>query len=295
MDKDGSKFYHYRFLIFLEISFGWFLYYFCRKSFVASMPDLIRHGGFDKTDLGTIASSFTIVYGVNKLVSGILSDYLSGKRLLTFGLFLSGICCLLFPLFKSVLVLSILWGCNGFIQGLGWPGCAKLLKCWYGRNEIGTWWSLVSAAGNCGATLTPLAFAYISFHFGWERCYYLTGIAASTTGVLLWLLLKDTPPQHLNVPPFLTGTKTKRTVNTHSWYEILFQIDVWVVSLSYFMFSMIRYCVTDWSQLYYIEAGGLTETRGTFYCCPLFVLSNSFIQLLVVSAPIRWEGLLEVF
>ena len=264
MDRGHSNFYRYRFMIFTGMSFGWFLYYFCRKSFVASMPDLIRHGGLDKTGLGTIASSFTIVYGVSKLVSGIMSDNLSGKLLLTLGLFLSGVSCFIFPHFKSVLILAMLWGFNGFIQGLGWPGCAKLLKCWYDRAEIATWWSLASAAGNLGATLTPLTFAYVSFYYGWESAYHLTGMAACITGASLWLLLSDSPPQHLNVPSFLSGTVTKKSVNTRRWYEVLFQLDVWIVSFSYFVLSMIRYCVTDWSQLYYIEAAGLTEARGIF-------------------------------
>lgn len=262
MDKDRSNFYRYRFIMFLGISFGWFLYYFCRKSFVASMPELIRHGGFNKTDLGTIASSFTIVYGLNKLVSGILSDKLSGKLLLAIGLLLSGICCLVFPHSNSVLIASIVWGCNGFIQGLGWPGCAKLLKCWYDHGEIATWWSIASAAGNVGATLTPLTFAYISLHFGWKSAFHFTGIVACTTGFFLYSFLKDSPPQHLNIPSFLTGTTAKKKVNTHWWYEVLLQLDVWVVCLSYFVFSMIRHCITDWSQLYYIEAADLTEARG---------------------------------
>ena len=256
------------------MSFGWVLYYFCRKSFVASMPDLIRHGGFNKTDLGTIASSFTIFYGLSKLVSGILSDKMSGKLLLTLGLFLSGICCLLFPHFQNVLILAALWGCNGFIQGLGWPGCTTLLKCWYSRDEIATWWSIASAAGNVGATLTPITFAYISLHFGWETAYHFTGIAAGITGLLLWFLLKDSPPSHLSVPSFLTDTTAKKAANSHNWYEILVQIDLWVVCSSYFMFSMIRYCVTDWSQLYYIEAAYLTETGGIFVQDPLQIISN---------------------
>ena len=264
MDKGHNKFYRYRFIIFLEISFGWFLFYFCRKSFTASMPDLIRHGGFDKTDLGTIASSFTILYGISKLVSGIMSDYLGGKFLLTVGLFFSGICCLLFPHFQSILVLAMIWGCNGFIQGLVWPGCAKLLKCWYDRSEVATWWSIVSAAGNIGASLTPLTFAYISLHSGWQRAYDFTGMMACITGVVLWLLLKDSPPQHLNAPPSVTGTAARTTVNMHSWYEVLFQMDVWIICIVYLMLSMIRYSVTSWSQLYYIEAAGLTEARGIF-------------------------------
>ena len=142
-----KSFYRQRFFMFLAISVGWCLYYFCRKTFVASMPELVRDRGLEKTHLGSIASSFTILYGVSKLISGIMSDNFSGKLLLSAGLFVSGVCCLLFPLSDHVLLLSVLWGCNGYVQGFGWPGCANVLKSWYSRDEIATWWSLLSAAG----------------------------------------------------------------------------------------------------------------------------------------------------
>ena len=259
MEVTDTSFHRRRFFVFLAISQGWCLYYFCRKTFVASMPKLVRERGLEKTHLGSIASSFTILYGVSKLISGIMSDNFSGKLLLSVGLFISGVCCLLFPCFDHVLVLAALWGCNGYVQGFGWPGCANILKSWYGRGEIATWWSILSAAGNVGATITPLAFTYIALNFGWENAFYLTGMVACITGVLLWILIRDSP--HVNA---LTDKRRKGTENSHSWYEVLLEFDLWVVAFAYAMLGMIRYCISDWSLLYFTEATRLTEARGTF-------------------------------
>ena len=259
----GSSFYRQRFLVFMGISVGWFFYYFCRKMFVASMPELVRERGLAKTHLGSIASSFTILYGVSKLISGILSDKFSGKLLLSVGLFVSGICCILFPCFNHVLVLTVIWGCNGYVQGFGWPGCANILKNWYGRCEIATWWAILSAAGNAGAIITPLAFTYMALNFRWENAFYLTGMVACIIGVLLWLLIRDSSSQHVDI---LVDSSSKRTTKSHSWYEVLQEFDVWVVGFAYAMLSMIRYCISDWSLLYFTEATELTGTKGTFYC-----------------------------
>ena len=257
-----NNFYGRRFFVFLLLSLGWFSYYFCRKTFVVSMPELIRHRGLEKTHLGTIASSFTILYGVSKLISGIMSDKFSGKRLLSVGLFVSGICCLLFPCFNHVLVLAVLWGCNGYVQGFGWPGCANVLKNWYDRGEMATWWAVLSAAGNIGATITPLAFTFMTLNCGWEKSFHFTGAGACFVGVLLWMLIQDSPPQGVNKTS--DSRNIKRTEKNHSWYEVLVEFDVWLVGFAYAMLGMIRYSISDWSMLYFTEVAEMTETRGTF-------------------------------
>ena len=262
----GTNFHRERFFVFTGMCLGWFLYYFCRKCYVASMPDLTRYMNLDKTDLGTIASSFTILYGVSKFVSGVMSDMFSGKILVSIGLMSSGICCLLFPITNNVIILAMIWGICGYMQGLGWPGCAKILRNWYAPDEITTWWAILSAAGNVGAMVTPITFAYISLYFEWEITFYLTGVTALVTGVFLWLLLSDFPPEDLEKPSAVTdkqevvGPKKKQ----HHWYQVLLDLDVWVVSLCYLTLSLIRHCVSDWSQLYFMEEAFFTETEGRY-------------------------------
>ena len=169
------------------------------------MPELTRYMKLDKTALGTISSSFTVFYGVSKFVSGVMSDSFGGKILISIGVIASGVCCLLFPLTSNALILALIWGVCGYMQGLGWPSCAKILRNWYGPDEITTWWALLSAAGNVGAMVTPIAFAYIAVYFEWKVAFYLTGVVALITGVLLWLLLIDSPPEHLDKPSAMTN------------------------------------------------------------------------------------------
>ena len=148
-----------RLVVFSAMFIAWLLYNFCHKIFAASMPDLMRHRGLEKTDLGAIASMFTIFYGISKLVIDVISSELSGRLLVSLGLISSGICCVVFPRSINVLMLAAIWGLNGCVQALGWPGCVNLLKSWYGNNEIATWWSVLTASGGIE---TPVVVASIA-------------------------------------------------------------------------------------------------------------------------------------
>lgn len=261
MEVCCSGFRRQRFLVFSAMFIGWSLYTICQKTFVASMSDLVRHRGLDKTDLGAIASIFTICYGISKSVVDITSSNLSGKLLLSIGLISSGVCCVLFPCSSNVAVLALLWGFHGFMQGFGWPGCANILKSWYARDEIATWWSVLTAAGNIGAMATPLAVANMAFYLGWESVFYLVGAVTSIITVLLWLLIKDSPLQPVNMSSSSTSTATRRVKN-HSCSEVVFDLDVWVLCISYLIFTLLRCCISDWSQLYFVETAGLTEAKS---------------------------------
>ena len=263
MVKHHSGFRRQRFFVFSAMFIGWSLYTFCQKTFVAAMPDLIRHRGLDKTDLGAIASIFTMFYGISKLAVDITASNLSGKLLLSFGLVSSGVCCILFPYSNSILVLTLLWGLHGCVQGFGWPGCANILKSWYAPDEIATWWSILTAAGNIAAMTTPLAVANIAFYLGWESAFYLTGAATTIATVFLWLLIKDSPSQPINSSSSSTSM-TSRRVKKHSCMEVILNFDVWMLCISYLIFTMLRCCISDWSQLYFVEAADLTESKSMF-------------------------------
>ena len=263
METRCNGFHSQRFFVFSAMFIGWSLYTFCQKTFVASMSDLVRYRGLDKTELGTIASTFMMCYGIGKLIVDITSSNISGKLLLSIGLLSSGVCCMLFPTFTNTLVLTLLWGFHGCMQGFGWPGCASILKSWYAPDEIATWWSILTAGGNIGAMVTPLIMSSVASYMGWEGAFYFVGAMTSITTVLLWLLMKDSPPHSVNTSTS-TATTTTKQVKNHSCSEILFNIDVWVLCISFLIFTALRCCISDWSQLYFIEAADLTESKSIF-------------------------------
>lgn len=234
---------------------GWSFYYLCRKSLASSMPSIIQENGFSKDDIGFIVSSHALAYGVSKFFSAILSDYVSAKGMFSLGLGLSGFCCLLFPLTKSVPLCTAIWFVEGIVQGLGWAPCAKLLRTWYPPSQMGTWWSILSGAGNVAAGVSPIFFTYLSSVGSWRVSYYLVGSATSCLGLLVLITVKNSPNEvgiHTRFDSAKPDSEKKKN-SPSSWYDVFFLKDLWVASAVYAILYLLKNGVADWTQLYFIQ------------------------------------------
>ncbi|MFA5250627.1 MAG: MFS transporter family glucose-6-phosphate receptor UhpC [Parachlamydiales bacterium] len=272
-----SKYRYWRIRTLYSMYIGYVFFYLTRKSFTFAMPVMIKDLGFDKTQMGILASILSLTYGASKFLSGIVSDRSNPRYFMSLGLILTGIFNIFFGLSSSLYFLAFFWGLNGWFQGWGWPPCAKLLTHWYSQKERGTWWSIWNTSHNLGGALIPLLGAFISAHWGWRMSMFAPGAACILMG--LWLInrLRDTP-QSLGLPPVekfrqdYPGQKNAAAEAELSAKEILVEYVlknkyIWLLSLSSFFIYVIRTAVNDWSMLYLVEGKGYTlMTAGITVC-----------------------------
>lgn len=264
-----SKYAHWRLRVFYSMYFGYALYYLTRKSFTFAMPALMQDLGYDKGQLGLLASVLALSYGISKFVSGMLGDKTNPRYLMGLGLIATGICNILFGLSSSLYFFAVFWGLNGWFQGCGWPPCARLLTHWYSQSERGRWWSLWNTSHNVGGAVIPLFTAYCAQMYGWRSAMIFPGIFVILGGLLLINRLCDTP-QSVGLPPiekfrndYPTSTP-KEPERELSAKEILFEHVlnnpcIWILGISYFFVYLIRQAVNDWTVLYLVEAKGYSQ------------------------------------
>lgn len=96
---------------------GYAFYSLLRKSLSVSVPLMRTSLNLTKTDVGNISTSFSITYGISKLVGGVVSDFLPADILFAAGLFLAALSNLLFSFSTNTNVLCFLWSMNGIVQG----------------------------------------------------------------------------------------------------------------------------------------------------------------------------------
>jgi OPA family glycerol-6-phosphate transporter-like MFS transporter 4 len=234
-----ARFFRWRWSLYASLFLGWCCYYFCRKTFPSCTPNLIAEDRLTKDDLGAISSSFAVAYGFSKFFNSLLSDHVSARRMFSAGLVLSGLGCLLFPVtVRSVPISASLWFAEGIIQGLGWAPCAKLLKVWYPPSQMGTWWSVLSSAGNVASGTSPLLITYISYTLSWRVGFYIVGTFTLLVGLVVVFTIKDSPSE-VGVELVFEKTKSENTakrkltaVGSQSlkWYSVLLYGDLWVES-----------------------------------------------------------------
>ena len=222
------------------------------------MPYLIEYRDYDKEDLGTIASSFSLSYGFSKFFSAILSDHVSPRLLLVSGVGLSGLFVLLFPLSPSLWLCCMLWFSLGLVQGFGWPACTKLLKAWFTPTTVGTWWSILSSSGNLAAACAPILITYVSAHTSWKWSYYVIGALCCIAAAAFMLTVTDSPRKS----KLLFEEKKYRPKSQLSWTHLLRSKELWMISVAYAILGNAKYAVYDWGQLFFIDNAGFSNQSG---------------------------------
>lgn len=234
------------------------------------MPALMLDLGLDKGELGILSSIWAIAYGCSKFASGIIGDRSNPRYFMSVGLIITGLCNIFFGMASSLLFFILFWGLNGWFQGFGWPGCARLLTHWYSQSERGRWWSAWNTSHNIGGALIPIIVVFAAQYFGWRVAMFCPGVLCILAGLFLMNRLRDTP-QSLGLPPIEryrqdypdkeAGEQQEKELPVR---DILFKYVltnpfIWVLACSYFFVYIIRTAVNDWSVLYLVEAKGYTQ------------------------------------
>lgn len=267
-----KRLYHYwRIRIFYSMFVGYAFYYFTRKSFTFAMPSMIAELGYDKSELGILASILSLAYGISKFTSGVFADRSNPRYFMALGLILTGVLNIFFGLSSSLLFFAIFWGLNGWCQGFGWPPCARYLTHWYSQSERGRWWALWNTSHNTGAALIPLVATFCAQAWGWRYAMYVPGFMC--VGIGLWLInrLRDTP-QSLGLPQiekYRNDYSDKRQLEASSEQElsakeilftyVLSNKFIWLLGIANFFVYFIRTAVNDWSVLFLMESKQYTQ------------------------------------
>ena len=275
----SKKYRYWRIRTFYSMYIGYAFYYFTRKSFTAAMPLLQADLGLEKFELGLIASILSLTYGASKFLSGILGDRSNPRYFMSIGLILTGIFNLFFGMSSTLWTFAVFWGLNGWFQGWGWPGCAKLLTSWYSQSERGRWWSVWNTSHNLGAAVIPILVALCAQQLGWRSAMHVPGILCILGGLFLMNRLRDTP-QSLGLPPiekfrddYPSDSARQTTEAELTGKQILMQYVlknkfIWVLAAASFFIYAIRTAVNDWSMLYLMETKGysLIDSSMCVFC-----------------------------
>lgn len=288
-ERVQTEYKYWRIRILYSMFVGYAFYYFTRKSFTFAMPGLIQDLGFDKSQLGILASVLAITYGISKFASGIIGDRTNPRYMMAFGLILTGICNICFGLSSSLLFFAIFWGLNGWFQGFGWPPCARFLTQWYSHSERGSWWSTWNVSHNVGGFLIPWIAGIALQYFGWRYAMYIPGVLCILVGFFLINRLRDTP-QSLGLPPIekyrndyedkVVAEEEGKEVSAKTLLVdyVLKNPYIWLLAVAYFFVYIVRTGINDWTALFLVESKGYSEL-GANGCVSLFEVGGFFGSL----------------
>jgi OPA family sugar phosphate sensor protein UhpC-like MFS transporter len=201
----------WRLRIFLSCFLAYIVFYLCRKNISVALPVMGTDLGYTNTQLGLLGSTLYLTYSIGKFTNGVLADRSNVRTFLPTALIISALANLAFVISAifitpgkttffglpsaSVLVwvLAFFWGCNGWVQSMGFPPIARSLTYWFSNNERGVKWSLWSTSHQIGTFLSVIVSGFLIEKFGWKAAFYVPAIAAVFVSLILFERLRDRP------------------------------------------------------------------------------------------------------
>ncbi|MBP5397834.1 MAG: MFS transporter [Bacteroidales bacterium] len=273
---------------------GYICYYFLRKNFSAAIPAMESTLGLSKIQLGIFLTLNGIVYGLSRMVNGVLADRYSKRILMSVGLLLScainlaicfspklnGVVALFDEQGKATLglvyLIGSLWVLNGYVHGMAYPPIASMMAHWFHPSELATKQSIWNASHSLGAGLVIALCGWLLSHFGyeaWNLCFIVPAVIAFFGAILMLRTLKDTP-QECGLPPVEAlvedgGQKKDEAADSLEMQPLsgerlrafisrmVFRNPaIWSISIADFCVYVIRFTILEWGTTF------LTQYKG---------------------------------
>ena len=296
-EKVDATYKRLRLQVFLGAFVGYAAYYLVRKNLALAIPGMIQpleSGGlgYTKLQLGIALSAISIAYAFSKFLMGALSDRSDARKFLVIGLVLSAslmMCVGLFPFAtSSVAVIFMFMLVIGWLAGMGWPPCGRIMVHWFSHNErsfkMGIWNTSHTVGsglmGNLAAWGTLLIGGLFVADIGggimveqsWRAVFVFPSAVAILLAFFCWWALRDTPQScglpsiekyRNDIPAKKEMSSDKKIPVRELFVNYIFKNRIlWLIALANVFVYLIRYGIADWAPTYTEEAGLLTSEQG---------------------------------
>ncbi len=266
----------YRWSVLESTFIGYAIFYLVRNNLSVVAKDMENALHYSHSMIGNILAITAITYGIGKFLMGAVSDRSNPRKFMALGLLLTAGCNILFGGINNYGLHLLLWGLNGFFQGMGWPPCGRSLGHWFSVRERGTTFSIWNTSHNIGGGIAGILAAQAAVAFGWRNAFYFPALIAIIGAVYLFLRLKDCP-QTLGLPSIeeykndftedekLHGTQEQELGIKELFLDyVLKNKYIWLLAITNFFAYIVRYSMLDWGALYLRDVKNATITGGGF-------------------------------
>ena len=239
------------------------------------MPEL----GLTQIQMGQIFSSFLIGYTLFQIPTGILGDRFGPRVVLAVAGLVWAVTTALTGLLPGFVVHAAagvyvsLWIVR-FVLGAGeaatYPVAARAIANWIPPTDRAFANSVVIAGASLGSAVAGPLISWLMVGFGWRASFYVTAAIALGIAVVWWRYASDYPPGSsggLQAAPIVASDErpTAASARGASWWPLLRNRDMLLLSASYFLASYVLYIFVFWLYLYLVDVRGFSLLRGGLF------------------------------
>ncbi len=269
--KDGKTdwFKSWQWQVIICSMIGYAMFYFVRKNFSFAIPLLQNaYPGLTKAHFGAILSAGGIIYGISKLINGVIGDRTNARWHLILGL---GVCVAVNFLFGwsaklttlvtgvsggpdfiggLVAIMSVLYIVNQIFQGCGFAPCNHLMVNWVPPHELATKMSIWNTSHSVGAFVAAVICGYLT---SWQMCFWVPATISLVGVFFIFVTLRDTP-KSVGLPelPKVEGEldeekgRDKKEWRKFLVKKVFLNPVVWILALTDLFVYVVRFAILDW-------------------------------------------------
>ncbi len=235
-----------KWVIFWVLAGAYFFVMFHRFCTAVMAGDLTADLGLDPATLGFLSSMYLLGYAAVQIPVGILSDKWGARKTISLFLLLASLGAYAFGQATSFETAVISRWLVGAGVGCVYVPALKLIGCWFGSEAFVFMTGMMLAVGNLGALSSTWPLAVIKDIWGWRATMEVVSIITLVIVVLIWLLVKDHPPEseQANIettePPAEIQSATENTASPSSPTGLRIMLKskrFWAITLYFFAFE----------------------------------------------------------
>lgn len=215
--------------------------YITRINYGAIIVEMESATGFSKSMLSLAVTGSFITYGVGQIISGIIGDKISPKRLVSYGLCLTVLMNVFIPLCNNPYLMCAVWCINGFAQSFMWPPLVRLMTTLLTAEDYKSTTAKVSWGSSFGTILVYLLSPVLISLFNWKAVFWFSAICGAVM-IFVW-----------NKFSYEVGTvkrqKSEQVVSNDKKYSLLTPLMIFIMVAIIFQ-GMLRDGVTTWMPSY---------------------------------------------
>jgi len=236
--------------------------YMTRINYGAVISEIESDTGIQRSLLSMALTGSFITYGAGQIVSGILGDKISPKKLVLLGLITSSLMNILIPLCGSPYIMCAVWCVNGFAQSFMWPPLVKLMTNLLSPDDYKKASATVSFGASMGTICIYLLSPLMISIGGWSYIFFFSAVC----GIIMIFIWAKLAPD--------TDTPAIRSADGEGSrsFSLLFNPLMLSVMLAIILQGMLRDGVTTWMPSYISETYSLSNVVSilTGIVMPLF-------------------------
>ncbi len=158
-------------------------------------PEMLKDPnlGLDEASYGDIAAWGMAGMIAGKLLTGVIADWLGGRRVFIVALAITALLTIAFSWGTSATIFASMNFLLLLAMAASWPSMASIISVWYPSTKYGRVWGILSVSSRLGASLSMILLGTLLTVFSWQNLFRTAGVMGLCVVASIFFYLRANP------------------------------------------------------------------------------------------------------